>query len=281
MHNIKLSIKPAFGILAALSLLIVSCQKKFDSNSYKPAETFGGFSSSSQIESSALVAHFSFESSLMDSVSKTSAANYGTTFGTGIKGQAMQIGLNNYAVFTPSAGITGLQSMTVAFWMNTSENTTGTQELVDFVDSNQFWSNLDMFLDGQSASGCVFKIHCFGSGGSQEAWLTSWNLASPWGAWTHIALTYDAGSNKFTFYVNGAAVGSSTAANFGNLNFANFPAIVLGTTQFETTPSLTSGATSQSWASYVLGLMDELRIYNKALTGTEVKALYQLETIGN
>jgi len=281
MHTIKLSIKPALGILAALSLFVVSCQKKFDPNSYKPEETFGGFASSSQIESSALVAHFSFESSLTDSVSKTTASNYGTTFGTGIKGQALQIGLNNYAIFAPTSGITGLQSMTVAFWMNTAENTTGTQELIDFVDSNQFWSNLDMFLDGQTASGAVFKIHCFGSAGTKEAWLTSWSLTNPWSVWTHIALTYDAGTNNFTFYVNGNEIGSSTMANFGNLNFANFPAIVFGTTQFETTPSLTSGATSQPWASYVLGLMDELRIYNKALTGTEVKALYQLENIGN
>jgi hypothetical protein len=281
MHTIKISIKPALGFLAVLSLMVVSCQKKFDPNSYKPAETFGGFSSSNQIESSALVAHFGFESNLEDSVSKTSAANYGTTYGTGIKGQALQIGLNNYAVFTPTTGIRGLQSMTVAFWMNTSENTTGIQELVDFVDSNQFWSNLDMFLDGQTASGCVFKIHSFGSAGAQEAWLTSWNLTSPWGAWTHIALTYDAGTNNFTFYVNGASQGNKIIANFGNLSFANFPAIVLGTTQFETTPSMTSATTSQPWASFVLGLMDELRIYNTALSGTEVKALYQLETIGN
>ena len=170
--------------------------------------------------------------------------------------------------------------MTVAFWMNTTQDTLGTQELVDFVDSNQFWSNLDMFLDGQTSSGCVFKIHCYGSAGTQEAWLTSWNLTSPWGVWTHIALTYDATSNTFTFYVNGTQIGTTTQANFGNLNFSNFPAIVFGTSQFETTPSLTSGATSQSWASYVLGVMDELRIYSTALSGTEVRSLYQLENLG-
>ena len=84
----------------------------------------------------------------------------------------------------------------------------------------------------------------------------------------------------FTFYVNGTQIGNSTQANFGNLNFANFPAIVLGTSQFQTVPSLTSGATAQPWASYLLGLMDELRIYNKALSGTEVRSLYQLENYG-
>lgn len=280
MHTIKFNIKPALGFLAAFSLFVVSCQKKFDPASYEPAETFGGFSNSDQIETSALVAHFAFENNLVDSVSNTSATNYGTTYATGIKGQALQIGQNNYAIFKPTTGITGLQSMTVAFWMNTPQNTGFTQEFVDFVDSNQFWSNLDMFLDGQTSTGCVFKIHCYGSAGSQEAWLTSWNLTNPWSVWTHIALTYDAGSNTFTFYVNGGEIGNATQANFGNLDFANFPAIVLGTSQFETTPSLTSAATAQSWAGFVMGEMDELRIYNKALSGSEVKALYQLENLG-
>ena len=269
----------AVGALA-FSLFMLSCQKKFDPASYAPAESFGGFASSDAIEPSSLVAHFAFENTLIDSVSKTSATNYGTTFTPGLKGQGLQVGLNNYAIFTPTAGLTGLQSMTVAFWMNTTQDTLGTQELVDFVDSNQFWSNLDMFLDGQTSSGCVFKIHCYGSAGTQEAWLTSWNLTSPWGVWTHIALTYDATSNTFTFYVNGTQIGTTTQANFGNLNFSNFPAIVFGTSQFETTPSLTSGATSQSWASYVLGVMDELRIYSTALSGTEVRSLYQLENLG-
>ncbi|WP_431212902.1 hypothetical protein ACQ86N_45875 [Puia sp. P3] len=43
---------------------------------------------------------------------------------------------------------------------------------------------------------------------------------------------------------------------------------------------MTSGASSQSWASFLLGTMDEVRIYNKALSGGDVKALFQLENLG-
>ena len=280
MHTIKLSIRPVINMLAVCTLFIVSCQKKFDVNSYKPAETFGGYSSSNQVQTAALVAHFGFEGNLVDSVSNTAATNYGTTFSPGIKGQAMQVGVGNYAIFTPTTAIRGLQSMTLAFWISTAENTAGTQEMVDFVDSTQFWSNLDAYLDGQTATGAVVKFHCFGSAGTQEAWLTSWNLTTSWSTWTHFALTYDATSNTFAFYINGSLIGHTTQANFGSLNFANFPAIVFGTSQFQTTPSLTSGATAQSWASYVLGLMDEVRIYNVALGASDIRALYQLETLG-
>lgn len=281
MHNIKLSIKPALGYLAAFSLFVVACQKKFDPNSYKPAESFGGYASSDQIESGSLVAHFSFENNLVDSVSNTAATNYGTTFTPGVKGQALQVGLNNYAIFKATAGLTSLQSMTLAFWFNTTQDTLGTQGMVSFVDSNGFWGNLDFFLDQQTSSGAVFHIHTIGSGsaGTGGIFLTSWPLQS-WGVWTHVALTFDAGSDIFTFYVNGTEVGSATVANFGSLNFTNFPAVVLGTSQFETTPSETSGATSQSWASYLLGEMDELRVYNKALSASEIRALYQLENLG-
>jgi hypothetical protein len=279
MHTINLSIKRTLGTLAACSLFILSCQKKFDAKSYAPAQTFGGFSSSSQIEPSSLVAHFAFENNLIDSVSSTAATNNGTTFSPGLKGQALQIGLNNYAVFKPTAAISSLQSATIAFWMNTTQNTTGTQDFASFVDSTQFWGNLDIFLDQQTASGAVFHIHAWGSAGAQETFLTSWPLGN-WGVWTHVVLTYDATANTFTFYLNGALVGSTVVANFGPLNFANFPAIVFGTNQFNTTPSLTNATTSQPWASYVLGEIDEFRIYNKALTATEARALDQLENLG-
>jgi hypothetical protein len=55
---------------------------------------------------------------------------------------------------------------------------------------------------------------------------------------------------------------------------------VLGCVQFQTNPSLTSATGSQDWASYLTGSMDELRIYNAALTPAEVNALVVLQGKG-
>lgn len=280
MQHLKIKRKPALAFMAVFSLLIISCQKKFDPKSYAPAQTFGGYSASNEIAPSNLVTHFSFENSLTDSVSNTSAAGTGTSYNTGIKGKALQIGLNNYALFTPTAGIKSLQSMTLTYWVNTGINTAGIQEPICFANSSQFWSNLDMFFDGQTTATSVFKIHAFGNSGNSEAWLTNWSLASPWDTWIHIALTYDMATSTFVFYANGTLIGSSVQSGFGAPNFANVPSIVFGTIQFQTNPSLTSGATSQSWASYLLGELDEVRIYDKALDASDVKALYQLENLG-
>jgi hypothetical protein len=56
--------------------------------------------------------------------------------------------------------------------------------------------------------------------------------------------------------------------------------MVFGTVQFQTTPSLTSSHGSESWASYLTGAMDELRIYNKALSAENVNALVVLQGKG-
>lgn len=259
---------------------LLSCQKKFDPNSYKPEQTFGGYSASNQIAKSNLVSLMSFEGNLIDSVNGTSANGMGTSFGTGFKGKGISFGLNNYALVSPSTSIKSLQSLTLAFWINTTQNTVGIQTPVSFVNPTQFWGNFDVFLDGQTPTSSVVKIHAFGNSGTKEAWLTSWSIASPWGSWKHIAISYDMASSTFSLYVNGTLIGSSVQAGFGAPNFANLSNIVLGTIQFNTNPSLTSATSAQPWASFVLGSMDELRIYNAALNASDVKALYQLENLG-
>ena len=47
-----------------------------------------------------------------------------------------------------------------------------------------------------------------------------------------------------------------------------------------TTPSQTSGASAQSWASFLTGQLDEVRVYDKALTPEEVNALVVLQGKG-
>ena len=56
--------------------------------------------------------------------------------------------------------------------------------------------------------------------------------------------------------------------------------MVFGTVQFQTTPSLTTSTGKQDWASYLVGQLDEVRIYNKALTADEISALSKLEGRG-
>lgn len=266
--------------LICFAFLVSSCQKSFDPASYEPEKSFGGFSSSDEIDPESLIAFFPFEGNLTDAVSNTTANNFGTTFSTGIKGQALFVGLNNYALFEPTEAIKDLQSFTIAYWVNTPINTAGIQSPLCFVNPTGFWSNLDMFFDQQTPAASVFKMHLFGNDGDTEQWLQDWSITNPWDSWIHIALSYDMPSSTFTFYVNGTKVGSATNTDFKQPNFSDVPQIVFGTIQFMTNPSLTTGTGPQAWASYLLGSMDQLRIYNKALPGKDLNALAQLEGLG-
>ena len=96
--------------------------------------------------------------------------------------------------------------------------------------------------------------------------------------WTNIAVSYDASSSTFSLYVNGNKISSGTLSSVsGPLSFADIGNIVFGAPQFQTSPSQTSATTSQPWASYLTGQIDEVRIYNKALNAPDLQALIVLQ----
>jgi Concanavalin A-like lectin/glucanases superfamily/Cadherin-like domain/Bacterial Ig domain len=78
--------------------------------------------------------------------------------------------------------------------------------------------------------------------------------ALPNGVWTHIATTYDGATQRF--YVNGALVASR--AHTGSMSTSNSPLRIGG---------------NNAWSGeFFQGLIDEVRIYNRALSAAEVQA---------
>jgi len=148
----------------------------------------------------------------------------------------------------------------------------------------------------------IFKLHMNNANGVPfAAYFLQAKVPNAINIWTHMVITYDAASSVLNIYQNGAAIGVNGVAGtkgfvvgptipgsdptktpvtpYGALQFPT-TAAVLGTWQFQTNPSLTTSATAQSWAESYTGLLDNFRIYNKALSGTEVSALYNLEKLG-
>ncbi|MBW8886871.1 MAG: DUF2341 domain-containing protein [Fibrobacteres bacterium] len=80
------------------------------------------------------------------------------------------------------------------------------------------------------------------------------------GAWTHIAVVADAGSNRqLEMYVNGVQTAASTAAATATSNSAN---LVFG---------YASGAIANAKFK---GTLDDVRIYNRELPGSDVQSVY-------
>lgn len=265
-----------------LTMSLSGCYEKFDPKSYAPALTIGGFSSSSEIGKANLVGYWPFDGDYADKVSNKAGTPTGTTFVNGLKGQAMKGAQKGYMLFDPTDAILKMQSFTLGYWVNSQSTTAagGIIGLVGLSQSNGFWGNIETFFEnGGSGNGGIFKAHI--QNGTKDAWVTKEGIINLYNSWNHIALSYDAATSTFTLYVNGSKAATSTVTNFGALTWNKPGKMVFGTVQFQTDPSLTSEATSQSWASYLTGALDEVRLYNAALTDDQINALVKLESRGN
>jgi len=276
----KTNIKNVLMLLVLFSnVVLTSCYKKFDSTSYQPAFTINGYTSSTDIGKGSLVGYWAFEGTNIDSVSNTVATGVNTSFAAGFKGKAMQGSANGYVITDLPAAIKGLKSFTIDYWINSPINSTGILTPICISNDNDFWGSLDMFYEnGSTASSGNLKVHFKGQ---SEVWFTNGMILNPWGTWQNIALTYDAASSTFTLYQGGNAVANASAAGLGDLVFSSGATkLIFGTEQFQCTPSRGTAGGAQGWASYLTGQLDEMRIYNKALTKTDIQALIVLQGKG-
>lgn len=275
----KIFIKKGLPLLMISSVLLSSCYKKFDPKSYQPAFTFNGYTSVAEIGKGSLVGYWAFDGNYMDSVSKTVATGVGTSFTGGFKGQSFQGADKAYVISDLPNAIKNLNSFTIDYWIKTPQNTTGILAPLVISRTDQFWGALDMFFEnGSTANSANLKVHF---NGQKEVWFTNGMISNPWNGWVNIALTYDAATSTFKLYQGGNVVASQTVDGLGNLVFpATATKIIFGTEQFQTNPSLGTAGSAQSWASYLTGQMDEVRIYNKALTASDLQALIVLQGKG-
>jgi hypothetical protein len=256
-----------------------SCMKEFNPKSYAPPLSIGGYTSTSQVAKANLVGYWSFNGNVVDSVSNTAGTAVGTSFTGGVVGQALQGANNSYVVSATPAAIQNLTSFTFTSWVHSPQNTNGIVGIMDIAHADNFWGNLTVFWEnGGTATSGNLKIHVNNNG--VDAWLGNYAVADPWDKWINIAVSYDETSSTFKIYINGSILATKTQAGYGPLHFQLASNMVFGTVQFQTNPSLTSATTSQPWASYLTGQLDEVRIYNKALSDNDVSAIVKLEGRG-
>jgi len=199
-----------------------------------------------------LVARYAFETNASDS---SGNANHATligapTFVAGQYGSGLNLnGTGQYAT-VPAGIMASVSNFTIAAWVNWNGGGAW-QRIFDFGnDTSQY-----MFLTPSSVSGMLrFAISTNGSAPGAEQILETAPL--PVGQWRHFAVTRN--SNTARLYTNGVLAVSGTVtiapANFNPvLNF-------LGDSQYPADP-------------FFNGRLDEVFIYNYALSRTEISRL--------
>ncbi len=277
------------GFILLGSIVLTSCKKDDET-------TDNGKVDPSTIAASNLVAHFPFEDTGDDLAGDmTPSESSGVTYITGKRGKAYQGADEAYFLYDLPANskLKDLKAFTVAMWFY------GTPAINDVVpvpgiiqisgSSDPLWGNLLLTQDrmDEAADSLNIKMVFHKEGAVWNNQFVGFsNPAFVENRWMHIAFTYDNTTSKYMVYVNGAPLDLEPSYTdrwadaedvvprppLGDLAFA-------GATQFAIGGWMQKilGAASDEWMGYFTGKMDELRIYDKGLTVTEVKDLYDAE----
>ena len=189
------------------------------------------------------------------------------TWATGkINGALSFNGVNNY-VSTPSVNLAGTRAVTVALWVNRTYTKTGADHALfeSTANYNNSTTGFGFFPDDTSVcSGGGMMVGMQGNAG--------YNLkcyAQPTsGVWHHLVTVLDksqSAANEVSLYVDGV-LQTAQSQSYSSANTNNFAANPF---------YLMSRAGSSEFAA---GVIDDFRIYNRALTATEVQQLYALGT---
>jgi hypothetical protein len=208
----------------------------------------------------------------VDSVRANFATDNPLVSVTGINGKGIQ-GNGTKAVKYPSGNdFSGVTSCTISLWVNNTVN--GNTELLFSVANKDLWHESAAFLllEHATPTKCQLK---FALMDHWVEYIDNFNKPLFDGNWHHLAFTYEETTSTVKVYYDGAEVAlpPGAAANFaglGALNLKNSSNLVVGGWNKHAN---ISGPTD-AWIGGFSGKMDQFRLYGKALTASEVLALY-------
>jgi len=232
-------------------------------------ETFIFTSSiSAQTVTDSLVAYYPFNGNSNDESGNT---NHGTVNGASLTpdrfGNANTAynfdGTDDYINVTRTTALEP-SNITVGIWIKPDVNLKAGGETIPHFISKQSASaptqGYNLFYENRSSEGTADGSirSAFGSGLS-EYHLLHYTTTLDSGKWVHIAVTHDGTAQKL--YMNGIEVAS------GSTTF---------TLSHATSTDLTIGQISGSTDYFTKGSIDDIRIYNRALTASEISSLYSI-----
>jgi beta-galactosidase len=196
-------------------------------------------------ENIGLVAYYTMENDVQDISGNglDGTLSGGPSFVTGIDGSALSLdGSNDYVDCGDSASFDVTEEVTLSAWVNTTD--AGNDE------HNPFVGKGDTAYAIKHSDGNSLEFFIYG----QDEWHTAYFPVDDSfnGQWHHVAGTYDGSQVKL--YVNGGLVG--TADYEGPIDINTYPVNI--------------GRNSEATNRLYNGAIDEVRIYNRALSAGEI-----------
>lgn len=194
----------------------------------------------------------------------------------GVSGKAVQGTGSNAIKYATANDFIGATSCAISMWVNNTVNP-NTELYFSLVDPD-YWHASSAFLLVEHAAidKCTFKFALM------DHWVeyTNQSFTKPLfdGQWHHLVFSYDETTSKLSIYFDGTEVPTpGTSGTFtsggsplGALNLKHGTNLVVGGWNKQ---AGVSGPTDD-WIKGFSGKMDQFRLYGKALSATEVQALY-------
>ena len=154
---------------------------------------------------------------------------------------------------SPVLNVTG--AISISFWMKPAAWGDGKSAGIVSKKDNESARGYVIYNDGVSPSKINFRLK--GLSGSYQYFTSNANVDL--GIWQHWVATYDPATLEARWYKNGVLDRSSSGITLGDMT---------------STTALEVGH-SQTWGGFFSGLLDDISIYNRALSATEIQGLYR------
>ena len=214
-----------------------------------------------------LVAWWSAEGNATDELGDNNGNVSGTlAYGPGKVGSAFEFDGTTTAIVAPASPSLTVQSATIEAWIFPTD-LNNPRPIVEYGDSFGGISPLHLWYNwngGGLSPGCLYAL-IRSPGGTPYIQLSSAVGLIPSNQWTHVALAFDYSAHSAVLYVNGFAVASQTSAVAVTPSM-NVPVNI----------GYRPVGSGDLWGGRRhLGGLDEVSIYNRALSAAEISAVYQ------
>jgi len=204
---------------------------------------------------SGLIGQFVADGDAQDLTSTNRGTLTSVTFGPGVSGQAFQFS-GNGLVTVPDSVALRPTSVSIVGWFSANAFN-GLQVLVSKVAGTGTAESYYVGLDNGNLGAVVGDPAGIGN-------ILEYPINPVPGQWYHFAFTFDDATKQQVLYLNGVALGSGLSGK--SIGYDNHP-LQIGA-EFE----------SQVLNFYLHGKMDEVALFNRALTSNEIFAIYAAGT---
>jgi hypothetical protein len=175
----------------------------------------------------------------------------GATFATGMVGQAFSFdGVNDFVQMPSNAAQDPTTTATLDAWVKFNQTPSQAGRHMEFISKGSFGSDFDLGAPTDD------KFYLYISGGLN---VGSTTVIQP-DVWYHVAGTWDATGLKM--YVNGVLENTNSTPNITRTAQPTRPLTIGNGSEFDR---------NQRWFS---GLIDEAEIFNRALSASEIQAIF-------